>query len=191
MQIDQAKIEQAIIDQAVDKMIGDDDLYGRVKKGIDARIDKLFANEVQSLITQTIEKLTKEGFDRLYCKTDSFGRPVGEPTSISKELETLLHNYWTQRVNSRGESVENGTYNSVSRAEWTMSQICADEFSKELKQHVVNVAGSLKDHFRGVLNNHVAIMLSDVFKVQSADDRALKNPGMSSIAPPAAPVGAA
>ena len=57
--------------------------------------------------------------------------------------------------------------------------MCADDFSKEMKQHVVNVGGALKDHFRAVLNEHIGIMLSDVFKVNSAGDRSLKNKGGS------------
>lgn len=189
MQIDQSQIEKAIVEQAVDKLIGDDDLYGRVKRGIDARINALFADKVDGLIADNIEKLTKEGFDRQYCKVDSFGRPSGEPTTISKQLESLLHNYWDQRVDRNGKKADSGSYNTVSRAEWTMSQICADEFSKELKQHVVNVSAALKDHFRGVLNQHIAIMLSDVFKVQSQGDRDLNKPGASCISPPAKPIG--
>lgn len=189
MQIDQSKIEKAIVDQAVDRIIGDDDLYARVKSGVDARIDKLFADRAETLIAETVEKITREGFDREYRKVDSFGRPTGAPTSISKELEGLLHNYWDQRVDRNGKKADSSSYNTVSRAEWTMSQICADEFSKELKQHVVNVAGSLKDHFRGVLNQHIAVMLSDVFRVQSQGDRDLKEPGSSCISPPSGPIG--
>lgn len=189
MQIDQSQIEKAIVDQAVDKIIGDDDLYDRVRKGVDARIDKLFAGRVEDLIAETVEKITKDGFDREYRKVDSFGRPTGAPTSISKELENLLHRYWEERVSPNGKKADSNSYNTVSRAEWTMSQICADEFSKELKQHVVNVSGALKDHFRGVLNQHIAVMLSDVFKVQSQGDRALKNPGSSCISPPSGPIG--
>lgn len=189
MQIDQDRIEKAIVEDAVSRLIGDDDLYGRVKRGVDARLDKLFADEVADLIKSTVADITKQGFDREYRRYDGFGKPVGEPTSISKELERLISDYWTVRVD-RGGKPTSDSYNTTSRAEWMMLQICADDFSKEMKQHVVNVAGALKDHFRGVLNNHVAIMLSDVFKVQSEGDRARHNPGGSSIAPPARPIGA-
>lgn len=188
MQIDQAKIEQAIIDQAVEGFIGSDDLYERVKRSIESRIDKLFEDQVTVLIQQTVADITKAGFEREYRKSDGFGKPVGELTSISKELERLIEGYWTQRVGRDGKPTDS-SYSSTSRAEWMMTQLCADDFSGAMKQHVVNVAGSLKDHFRTVLNQHVAVMLSDVFKVQSAGDRDLNNPGSSCIAPPAAPIG--
>lgn len=187
MQIDQSKIEKAIVEEAVHKFITDDDLYTRIRDGINQRIDKVFAEKVSLVITDSVERIVGEGFERSYHKTDGFGRPVGQPTSISKELETLVSNYWTDRVDRSGKKVENGAYNSVSRAEWMMAQICADDFSKEIKQHVVNVTAQLKDHFRSVLNGHVATMLSDVFRVQSQGDRDLKRQDSSMIHPPASP----
>lgn len=189
MQIDQDKIEKAIVAGAVDAVIHDDDLFERVKRGIDARIDKIFVDKVQSCVEVAVEHCVKSGFEREYRKIDSFGRPTGEPTSISKELETLISRYWTDRVNAQGKKVEDGAYNSVSRAEWMMTKICADDFSKEMKQHVVNVSGALKDHFRAVLNSHVASMLSGVFKVQSQGDRDLKRRDASCIHPPAKSIG--
>ncbi len=190
MQIDQAKIEAAIVSEAVQGIINDDDLYERVKKGVEARIDNLFATKVRDLIERTVVGVVKEGFERQYTKRDSFGRPVGEPTSIGKELENLVSGYWQQRVGRDGKPTES-SYSSMSRAEWMMAQICADDFSKEMKQHVINVGGALKDHFRTVLNRHVANMLSEVFHVQSAGDRELNKPGRSCIDPPAGPIGAA
>lgn len=189
MQIDQAQIEKAIIDQAVHTFIGDDELYTRIRDGINDRIDKVFAEKVNLVITEAVERITSEGFERSYRKTDGFGRSVGEPTSISKELEALVSNYWTARVDRSGKPTDS-SYSSMSRAQWMMAQICADDFSKEMKQHVVNVGGALKDHFRSVLHEHIGSMLSEVFRVNTAGDKALKNNGGSAIIhPPAAPIG--
>lgn len=189
MQIDQQRIEQAIVDEAVSKFVNDDDLYTRIRDGINQRIDKVFAEKASLVVTESVERIVAEGFERSYHKTDSFGRHVGQPTSISKELELIVSNYWTARVDRNGKPTDS-SYSSLSRAEWMMAQICADDFSKEMKQHVVNVAGALKDHFRGVLNEHVGLMLSEVFKVNTAGDKALKNSGGSAIiSPPAAPIG--
>lgn len=187
MQFDQAKIEQAIIDQAVDGVISNDDIYARIKKGIDARIDAIFVEKVGPQVGAAVEAIVKDGFDREYQKADSFGRSSGPTTSIRKELETLVQSYWTERVDRNGKKTDS-SYSSLSRAEWMMAQICADDFSKQLKQHVINVSGALKDNFRAVLSQHVNVLLSDVFKVQSVGDREAGKPGFSSIAPPAAPM---
>ncbi len=187
MQFDQTKIEQAIVDQAVDSIISNDDIYGRVTKGINARIDAIFAEKVGPQVASAVEAIVADGFDREYQKADAFGRASGPSTSIRKELETLIQSYWTERVDRQGKKTDS-SYNSLSRAEWMMAQICADDFSKELRQHVVNVSGALKDNFRSVLTQHVNVLLSDVFKVQSVGDRNAGNPGSSCIAPPAAPM---
>ena len=188
MQIDQQKIEKAIVDEAVQGFITDDDLYSRVTRGINERIDTIFAEQVSAQIADAVQQIVKEGFDREYTKRDGFGKPVGQPTSISKELEALVANYWSARVDRNGKPSDG--YSTTSRAEWMMLQICADDFSKEMKQHVVNVAGALKDHFRGVLNQHIGAMLSDVFKVQSQGDRDAKLRDSSIIHPHAGPIGA-
>lgn len=189
MELNQEKIEAAIVDQAVQNFIRDYDLYERVKKGVEARIDALFASKVKVLVGEAIETAFKEGLERQYIKLNSFGKPDGEPTSISKELERLIAGYWAQQVGKDGKPTDS-SYGTVTRAEWMMTHLCADDFGKEMKQHVTNVGGALKDHFREVLNEHVARMLSDVFHVQSAGDRERRNPGRSSIDPPAKPVGA-
>lgn len=192
MEINQEKIEAAIVDEAVHKLIGDDDLYGRVQRGVDERINKLFADRVDALLSEAIDKIVKDGFEREYRKTDGFGRQVGEPTSIAKELEALVANYWQDRVDRSGKKSDS-SYGTTSRAEWMMMQICADDFSKEMKQHTVNVAGALKDHFRGVLQDHITVMLSDVFKVNSQGDQQLaaarKNTGSATIHPNSKPIG--
>ncbi len=187
MQIDQTKIEEAIVREAVDRFVNDDDLYSRVMKGVEARIDAIFADKVQPQVAAAVEQCVREGFDREYQKADSFGRAAGDKTSIRKELETLVQGYWTDRVDRNGKKTDS-SYSSMSRAEWMMVQICADDFSKEMKQHVVNVSGALKDHFRGVLHQHIAVLLSDIFRVQTVQDREMGKPGASCIHPPAAPM---
>lgn len=177
MEIDQGKIEQAIVADAVHSIIADDELYVRIQRGINERLDKVFADTVSQQISNATENCFKQGFEREYIKRDGFGKPIGKPTSISKELERIISGYWEQRVDRNGKPANSSNVSATTRAEWMMAQLCADDFSKAMKQHVVNVAGSLKDHFREVLNQHVASLLSDVFKVQSAGDRARNNSG--------------
>jgi hypothetical protein len=189
MQIDQARIEKAIVEEAVQGFMSDDDLYNRVKSGLEQRIDKLFAEKVADHVAATVEQIAKDGFEREYRKVDGFGKSTGPATTISAELQKLVGDYWQVRVGRDGKPTDN-SYNSTSRAEWMMLQVCADDFSAEMKQHIVNVAGALKDHFRGVLQQHIGAMLSDVFKVQSQGDRDAKLRDSSIIHPPAKPIGA-
>lgn len=188
MELNQEKIEAAIVADAVAELVSGDNLYERVKKGVEARIDSLFETKVSALVEDMIDRVFKEGLEHEYTKRDGFGRPVGEPTTISNELENLISDYWRQKVDRQGKPTDSG-YHSVTRAEWMMTQLCADDFSKEMKQHVVNVSGALKDHFRAVLDEHVSRLLSEVFHVRSQGDQDKRRPGRSKVDPPAKPEG--
>ncbi|MNH42194.1 hypothetical protein D3C79_1038450 [compost metagenome] len=52
-----------------------------------------------------------------------------------------------------------------------MTKICAEDFSKEMQQHVTNVTGSLKDGLRKQMANQMDALLNDLFKVRSLQDQ--------------------
>ena len=158
-----------------------------MKRDIDARVDKLFSVRVEKAITEKIDGLVLSGFDAPYTKRDGFGRPLGDPTTISAELERSIQGYWTARVDKNGKPTDS-SYSSTTRAEWLMLQICADDFQKEVKQHVLNIAGHLKDGFRLQLHDTVNTLLSETFKVRSLGDQAQDRRDSSIISPNAKPV---
>lgn len=178
MEIDREKIEALIVKQAASEIISDDDIYERVKRDIDARVEALFASRVEAKIGDVIDAAVKDGFERPYRKVDSFGRPTGEPTTISAELERVISGYWNQRVGRDGKPSES-TYSSSTRAEWLMAKICAEDFEKSVKQFAINVTAQLKDGFRAELNGTVNRILSDLFHVRSLDDQGKGRPGNS------------
>lgn len=55
-----------------------------------------------------------------------------------------------------------------------MSKMVADDFNGHMKQHVVNVGGALKDQLRASLHGTVNELLSEVFRVNSQGDQAIK-----------------
>ena len=72
---------------------------------------------------------------------------------------------------------------SMSRAEWQMVQLVAADFQGEMKQHIVNLGGSLKDHLRIQLRSTLDNLLSEVFHVQSEGDRELNKPVEAALIP--------
>lgn len=187
MELNQERIENGIIAEVADKIMGDDELYDRVKRAVDAKIDKLWKETAEDRIRSEVELAIAEGFEKSYRKVDSFGQTSGEPTTIRKELERLITGYWDQRVGRDGKPTDS-SYSSTSRAEWMMTQLVAADFQGEMKQHVINLGGALKDQLRSELHGTVNRLLSDVFKVQSADDQGKKRQDSSIIAPPAKPI---
>lgn len=187
MELSQQRIEDAIVAEVVDKFMGEDELYKRVKMGIEARIDSLWSEVVKDRIATEVNISIQAAFEREYCRIDSFGKRVGQPTTIRAELEKLIGGYWNEKVTKDGKTIGAYDSSSVTRAEWLMAKMCADDFNGAMKQHVINVAGAVKDHFRSELHKTVARMLSEVFHVKSLDDQG-KGTERSSLDPVANPV---
>lgn len=110
------------------------------------------------------------GFEREYQKVDRWGSKVGDSTSVKKELERIVGTYWSERVDSKGNRTDSN-YNSMSRAEFLMLKICADDFSKAVQESATNVTGALKDGLRNQLGKQMDIMLSGLFNVKSLQDQ--------------------
>lgn len=174
MEINQERIEAAIIDQAVETLVDDDALKAKLERAVDARISKIFAERADAQIAAAVDAAIKTGFEREYQRVDAFGQKKGGPTTISKELEKLVGDYWSQKVDGQGKPAE-GYSAKMTRAEWWMGQVVAADFSDNMKQHMANVAGSLKDQLRLNLYKTVNELLSSVFNVRTeADERARK-----------------
>lgn len=171
MEINTTRIEDAIVAEVASKMIGDDDLYQRAKRQIEANIDKLWKETAEAKVRAAIETAIKDGFEREYQRVDSFGGPKGEKTTIRAELEKLIGGYWNTKVDSEGKPSD-GYYAKTTRAEWLMAKMCAADFQGEMKQHVVNVGAGLKDSLRNELRGTLDRLLGEVFHVRSASDQA-------------------
>jgi hypothetical protein len=187
MELDQERIENGIIKEAAANIIGNEELYDRVKRAIDLRIDKLWKETAEERIRSEVELAIAAGFEKSYRKVDSFGRVEGEPTTIRAELEKLIAGYWNASVDRQGKP-SNSYGATTTRAEWMMSQMVAADFQGEMKNHVINLGGALKDALRAELHETVNKLLSDVFKVRSIDDQGKKRGDSSIIQPPAAPI---
>lgn len=186
MEIDTKRIEDAIITEVSSKMIGDDELYKRAETAVLERVDRLWESTAETRIRAEIEAVVAQGFDREYQRVDTFGLGKGEKTTIRAELEKLIAGYWNQRVDSKGKPTNSPYGDQPTRAEWLMAQMCAADFKGEMKQHVVNVGGALKDSLRRELHETVNRLLADVFNVRSADDQAASRGDRSLIMPAAA-----
>lgn len=170
MQIDQARLEKAVVQQVIDYFVDEEKTFEKIRNDISARIDKLFADHATEMVKKMAEDAVLNGFEREYVKIDQWGQKAGEPTSIKKELERMVSAHWSERVDLKGNSTDS-SYNSTSRAEYLMNKICAADFSKTMQEHATNITGHLKDGLRTQLAAHMDIMLSDLFRVKSLQDQ--------------------
>lgn len=177
MELNQERIEAAIVAEVADRIIGEDELFNRVRKAVDNRIDQLFKDQADAQIRAAIDAAILNGFEREYTRVNSWGEREGQPTTIRKELEKVIGNYWNEKVDTNGKKSSYHSERDLTRAEWLMAKMVADDFNGHMKQHVVNVGGALKDQLRVSLHGTVNELLSGVFRVNSLGDQEINKSG--------------
>ncbi|HYC00390.1 MAG TPA: hypothetical protein VEC57_14730 [Candidatus Limnocylindrales bacterium] len=165
-------LKAAVVQKAADEFIqGADDLDGLVAKEVKRRLDAIFVERAEKQIADAIDEAVRDGFNREYQRVTAWGEPSGPKTSIRAELEKTVGAYWSQSVDKRTGAASTSDYNSVTRAEYLMTQICAKDFTEGMKQSVANVTGALKDGLRVQLAAQMESMLSNLFHVKSLADQ--------------------
>lgn len=171
MNIDLEKIEKLAVEQVVSEILRGSDFDAVVEGILRKKIDVIFAEKAEAAISASIDCAIKDGFGREYQKTDSFGRPIGDKTTIGKELEKLIGSYWQQRVHKSTGQPSSDSYNSVPRAEFLMTQICANDFSEMMKGAAVTATAKLKDGLRAEIAGQMNRLLDSLFHVRSLQDQ--------------------
>lgn len=168
--VDEKAIQEAVVSEVADRLIGDDDLYERAKRAFHDKVDAFFAERAPVLLEAAVTDAIKDGLDATYQPLDQFGRADGEPTSIRERLSELARNYWREKVDRQGKP-SSSSHGTMTRAEWVMVEACGKDFHKEVKQEVANVTAALKDGLRAQLRDWVDTTLSGLFNVRSAGDQ--------------------
>ena len=57
------------------------------------KLDKIFAEKADKIIEDYATKMFLTGLEKIYIRTDNFGQPIREPTSISIELNKISANF--------------------------------------------------------------------------------------------------
>lgn len=175
LNINEDDLKKAIVEKAADELLKhDDDLSGMVSAEVTRRIQKIFVERVDAQIAAAVDDAVQKGFDVEYQRVNNWGQPEGEKTTIRAQLDKLIGGYWTTKVDARNGKPSDG-YNATTRAEYLMTQICAENFSETMKSHATNIAGHLKDGLRGQMAKVMDGMLDDLFRVKSLQDQGKVN----------------
>ncbi|QIL72288.1 hypothetical protein G7048_19175 [Diaphorobacter sp. HDW4B] len=171
LNINEEDLKKAIVEKAADELLRqDDDLSKMVHAEVQRRVQKIFVERADAQIAAAVDAAVQKGFDTEYQRVNNWGQPEGEKTTIRTQLDKLIGGYWTTKVDTRSGKPSD-SYNSTTRAEYLMTQICAENFSEEMKKHATNIAGHLKDGLRNQMAGVMDKMLSDLFHVKSLQDQ--------------------
>ena len=171
MELNQQRIEDAVVQEVADRIIDEEKLRVQVRTMVEDRINTHFKNVADKQIQDAINESIQQGFDKVYMKVNTYGEVASPPTTIRKELEKLVEGYWNEKVGRDGKPTTSSYNDKYTRAEWVMMQIVSDKFTEDMKQHTINIAGALKDGLRKELQNTVNRLLSEVFHVRTEGDK--------------------
>ena len=166
-------LKAAIVQKAADEFLSEDhDLSGLIGKEIKVRLDKIFADRAEAQIKAVIDEAVLSAFDREYQKVNAYGVEEGPKTSIRKQLDQIVTGYWIAKVEPKtGKPTDCSYSNTVTRAEYLMTTICAQDFTDSMKQSALNVTGALKDGLRNQMGAVMDGLLNELFRVKSPQDQ--------------------
>jgi len=171
LNINEEDLKKVIVKNAVEELVGDGDLSVIIGTEVRSRIDKIFKDSAEALIEAAISQAVAGSFDREYQKVTQWGEPTGPKTTIREQLLKTVDGYWSAKVDPRTGKPSTSDYSSVSRAEFMMTQICAEDFSKMMLASATNVTGALKDGLRNQIGKQMDQMLNELFRVKSLQDQ--------------------
>lgn len=172
LNINEDDLKAAIVEKAADEILRhDDDLSAMIRQEVKVRLDKIFTERAEAQIQRAIDDAVANSFEREYQRVTAWGEPEGGKTTIRKELEKTVSAYWSMPVEPRTGKPSSSSYNTVTRAEYLMTQVCAEDFSKTMKDSAINITGALKDGLRNQLAKVMDDVLNGLFRVKSLQDQ--------------------
>lgn len=174
MDLNIERIEQAVVEQALDRLFEQGNLHTLAKAQIEERVNKLWATHGEAQVMAAIDQAVKAGFEHEYVKVSSFGKSEGEPTTLAKELELQVQTYWQTKVDNSGNP-STGYGAKLTRAEWLMGRMVGENYREHFTNLVSSCAGQFKDELRRSLIASTNDIVSQVFKVTTPTDQAISN----------------
>ena len=172
LNINEQELKEAIAQKAVDEILrSDDDLTAMISKEVKSRLDKIFIDRAQDQIESAINNAVQTAFDREYQRVTSWGEKDGPKTSIRAQIDKVITGYWSEQVNAKSGKPDSGYGDKVTRAEFLVTQMCAKDFSEQMRQDALNITGALKDGLRNQMAAVMDEMLNRFFRVKSLQDQ--------------------
>jgi len=172
LNINEEDLKAAIVERAADEILKqDDDLTAMISKEVKARLDKIFIDRAEAQIEAAIDNAVQTSFDREYQRVTSWGEASGPKTSIRAQIGKIITGYWSEQVHPRTGKPDSGYGDKVTRAEFLVTQLCAKDFSEQMRQDAIQITGALKDGLRNQMAKVMDDMLSTLFHVRSLQDQ--------------------
>jgi hypothetical protein len=126
MNIEESKIESAVIEQAVEQLVyrytsGEESLRGEISKCATEIIKASLDQQVQAALVQGVEAIT-------FPQANKFGENKGPDRTLREYIDGMIQGFLQEQVDSDGRTKDSGYGRSESRIVWLVR--------KEVEKHV-------------------------------------------------------
>ena len=137
-----------IIDTVANKI--KDELWAEEKKNLQARITKAIEDEIKSIL------------NNVYQPVDCWGDKKGKETTIRELFLQQTKDYWTTKVNLKGEPSSYGS--CMTRAEFVAKGQIAQAFNEEIAKNIEDVIKSFRGSLSETLQAQSKISIEEAIK---------------------------
>lgn len=134
--------------------------YGE-KRSIEKRVSEMFAEMLEARLSTILASAVEEAINKPIPKTDVFGQPIGEPTSLAHLVESAGQRFLTELIDRNGKPVDRNHWprsESKPRIDWMVEGVALAGIEKELKAE----AARIKEQLTAKAKEAVATLLSNV-----------------------------
>lgn len=161
-----------VLKLAAEKLANDyadeENLGAEVRKMIEQRVKEAFTSNLNARIDGMLLEEMEKLLGREICPVDIYGEPIGTPTTMRAVLAERSRVFWDVKVNNEGKQE---SYGGKPRHEWLFQKIVNEEFTKVVKQNIVNLVGAFKDSLSASAAKITKEHIDSLIKVKSLGER--------------------
>lgn len=148
MNIEQSKIEQAVINQAAASIVEHFECETEIVKVVEEKIQKLVIQKVNEQLDAIIQKLIE---DISMPTTNFFGEIKKAPITLREFIDGRINDYLRQQVDRDGKVTDSTWSTKEPRIHWLVTQA----MGQQVKVSVENAAVAIKQEISTVISTQV------------------------------------
>lgn len=164
MEVKIEDIEEKVIQGVIEQILRTEGLQDLVALEVKSAVQDHLKKNMQQVVSARLDEEMTKILGKEIQPVNTWGERVGEPTTISGELDKQARDFWTCKVDSSGRPDNSGYGSRKSRAEYMVGNVVTEEFKKLLTQNVDLVSAAVKQAFREDLVKQVDEYLNSAFR---------------------------
>lgn len=133
---------------------------------IESRVKTLFETKVSATVDSFLQGEMEKILTSEICPVDIYGEKCGKPTTIKQILAERARVFWETKVDDNGGETR-GSWGGKPRHEHLFAKIVNEEFTKAVKQNIVNLVGAFKDALSESANKITKEHIDSLIKVKT------------------------